>query len=391
MPKLRNVALIIDASQPYDRKVVQGVAAYVRQAGHWSIYLEENPLQKLPDWRRWSGDGIIADLDDRKVAEAVGGLDIPIVGIGGGYGWYDPASRIPYFASNDEAIGLLAAEHLLERGFRSMAFCGFPRTRTNLWSDARGKAFKQHVVKAGCPCSVYAGQHRSARNWDELQRGLSQWLAALPKPLGLMACDDVRARHVLEACGRLGLRVPDDVAVIGVDNNEMLCELSTPPLTSVEQGLRRMGYEAAGLLDRLMGGEKPAQLRYVIDPEAVVTRRSTEALAVDDSEIQSAVRFVRDHAAEGIQVPDVATAIQVSRSTLERRFKKLIGRSVREEIQRVQLERAKQLISTTNLPLKQVAQQAGFHQVPYMTTLFRRRYGDTPAAYRENMRRSGGL
>ena len=387
MPKLRNVALVIDASQPYDRKIVQGVSAYLRDVGQWSVYIEERPGQKLPDLRRWSGDGIIADFDDPHVADALRHLKIPVVGVGGGYGRYDPASGIPYFVSNEDAIARLAAEHLLERGFTNMAFCGFPRTATNPWSDARAKAFCKRVVKAGLVCSVYVGRQRSARSWDLLQQELADWLAPLPKPLGLMACDDARARHVLEACKRLGLRVPDDVAVVGVDNNEMICELSTPPLSSVEQGLRRMGYRAAALLDRLMSGKKLSRSRYVIDPETVVTRRSTEALAIGDAEVAAAARFVRDHACENIRVPDVADAIHVSRSTLERKFAAMVGRSVHDEIQRIRIERVRQFLATTTLPMKQIAVRAGFRNLPYMTTLFRNRFGCTPTKWREQATR----
>ncbi len=390
MPKLRNVALIIDSSQPYDRKIVQGVAAYVREVGRWSIYLEEGRRQKIPDLRGWSGDGIIADFDDSRVANALRRLKIPIVGIGGGYGGYDPKSGIPYFVSNEAAIARLAAEHLLERGLIHLAFCGFPRTQTNRWSEARMNAFRARVAEAGLRCWTYTGRHHTARHWDELQQGLADWLGALPKPLGLMACDDDRARHVLEACRRLGLRVPDDVAVIGVDNNEMICELSTPPLSSVEQGLRRMGYEAAALLERLMAGKKASALSYVIDPETVITRRSTEMLAVDDADVAAALRYVRDHACQGIRVHEVAAAIHVSRSTLERRFAQRMGRSVHDEIHRVRLERARQLVSTTNLPLSQVALQAGFRHLTYMTSMFRRHVGYTPAKYRERLRLAYG-
>jgi len=390
MPKLRNVALIIDASQPYDRKIVQGVAAYARQSGRWSIYLEECGRQKIPDLRRWSGDGVIADFDDLRVARAVRRLKIPVVGIGGGYGGYDPRSGIPYFASNEKEIARLAAQHLLDRGLTNLAFCGFPPTATNRWSEVRMKSFEAYAARAGRPCWTYTGRHRTPRDWDRLQRGLADWLSGLPKPLGVMACDDARARHVLEACRRLGLRVPDDVALIGVDNNEMLCELSPTPLSSVEQGLRRMGFEAAALLDRLMAGRKPSRLRYVIDPESVVTRRSTDVLAVDDPDVAAALRFVRDRACDDIGVPDVAEAIHVSRSTLERRFKAMMGRTVHAEIQRVRIERARQLTAATDLPLKQIAQQSGFRHLTYLTSLFRRRIGQTPAQYRRQIRLSQG-
>ncbi len=388
MPALRNVALVIDASQPYDRKVVQGIAAYVRQAGNWSIYLEERPQEKMPDLDRWSGDGIIADLDDQNVAEALRRKSLPIVGIGGGYGGYDPASRIPYFVSNEDAIARLAADHLLERGLTHLAFCGFPRTRINLWSHARGEAFRRYLAGKGMQCSLYTGRHRSARRWDNMLKGLMDWLDSLPKPLGLMACDDVRARHVLEACRRLDLRVPDDVAVIGVDNNEMLCELTTTPLTSIEQGLRRMGFEAAALLDRMIGGATPSQTRFVIDPETVVTRRSTDVLAVADADVAEAARFVRERACDGIGVSDVVRAVQTSRSTLERKFKSLIGRTVHDEIQRIRLEHVARLLAISELTIKQVAAQNGFAHVPYMTTLFRRRYGCTPGQYRNRAKKT---
>jgi LacI family transcriptional regulator len=384
--KVRNVAMIIDASQPYDRKIVQGVAAYVREVGRWSIYLEEGRQQRIPDLRRWAGDGIIADFDDRDTANALRRAKIPVVGIGGGCGWYDPRSGIPYFVSNEEAIARMAAEHLLERGFSHMAFCGFPRTKSNPWSSARERAFQECVERAGANCSTYTGRHCTARNWEALQRDLADWLDSLPKPLGLMACDDVRARHVLEACRRLNLRVPDDVAVIGVDNNEMICDLSTPPLSSVEQGLRRMGYEAAALLDQLMAGRKPAKLRYVIDPEAVVTRRSTDVLAVEDADVSAAVRLIRDRADMAIFVPEVARAAGLSRSTLERKFQAALGRSVHAEIHRVRMDRLRQLVAATDVPLKQVGAQMGFKHLPYMTRVFRRQFGCTPACYRRQAR-----
>jgi LacI family transcriptional regulator len=386
MTKRRNVAILIDASQPYDRKIVQGVAAYVRQGGHWSIYFEEVRRQRIPDLRRWTGDGIIADFDDREIAKSLEGVKIPVVGIGGGYGWYDPSSRIPYFVSNETAIASLAAEHLLERGFSHMAFCGFPRTKANLWSAARQKAFCDCVAKAGIACTTYFGRHRTVRDWEAMQRGLTEWLASLPKPVGVMACDDVRARHVLEACQRLGLRVPDDVAVIGVDNNEMVCDLSDPPLTSVEQGLRRMGYEAAVLLERLMAGKKPMKLRYVVDPDTVVTRRSTETLAIADEEIAAAMRIIRDCNGIGLLVPRVAAGVGLSRSTLERRFEAVLGRTVHDEIQRVRFEQVRRLVASTDMPLKQIATQTGFRHLSYMTAAFRQRFDCTPAVFRRRTR-----
>jgi len=387
MARLRHVALIVDAADPYDRKIISGVGAYVKEVGNWSLYVETDPLEKLPDLRRWQAHGIIADFDDRKVAAVVRGLGIPVVGVGGGYGWYDPATGIPYFASDNEQIARLAAEHLLDRGFRRLAYYGYPRTRTNGWSEDRARAFKQRAAEAGIECSIYTGRRETARKWRDLQQGLTAWLRSLRTPVGLMGCNDAGARHVLEACRTIGARVPEDVALIGVDNDETICDLTSPPLSSVEQGARRMGYEAAALLDRLISRRKPSQLRFVIEPEGVVVRRSTDTLAIEDPDVALAVRFIRDRACEGITVYDVVRQVAVSRSTLENRFKTVMGRTIHAEIERVRIERAKELIAQTVLPLKQVAAQAGFKYVQYLTKLFRLRLGQTPGEFRNHARR----
>ena len=384
-----HVAVIVDAARPYDRKIIGGVAAYMKEVGAWSLYVEEDPLQKLPDLRAWQGHGIVANFDDRKVAAAVQGLGIPVVGVGGGAGWYDPASNIPYYSIDNSQVARLAADHLLDHGFRRMAFYGYPPTRINRWCDERAAAFQRRVEEAGCHWSVYTGRHETARKWADLQRGLVAWLTKLEKPLGLMACNDVRARHVLEACRSIGLRVPEDVAVIGVDNDEMICELTNPPLSSVEQGARRLGYEAAALLDRLMRGGHASEQRFVLAPGGVIARRSTDALAIEDAEIAQAIRFLREHACARIGIDEIARAVGMSRSSLQRRFKAIMGRTIHDEIERLRFHRAEQLLSETELPLKQVAQQAGFNYVQYLTTLFRRRHGRTPREFRAASRTLG--
>jgi len=387
----RHVAVIVDAARPYDRKIIGGVAQFVRERGGWSLYVEEDPLQKLPDLRRWRGHGIIANFDDRKVAAAVRGLKTPVVGVGGGFGWYDPDSCIPYYSTDDRAIAQLAAEHLLDRGFRRLAFYGYPPTRITRWSAQRAEAFQRFAEQSGSPCSIYTGRHGTARQWTELQRGLMAWLQSLRTPVGLMACNDVRARHVLEACRTLGLRVPEDVALIGVDNDEMICELTDPPLSSVEQGARRLGYLAAELLDRLMRGRKPPQMRLTVQPEGVVARRSTDVLAIEDADVAAAVRLIRQRACGRIGIGEVAARVGVSRSTLKTRFKSVMGRTIHDEIQRVRLQRAEQLIAEPDLPLKQIAVQVGFQYVQYFTKLFGRHFGQTPAQFRRGRIQRPGL
>jgi LacI family transcriptional regulator len=378
--RIRHVALIYDATRAYDLKVMTGVAAYLQEGADWNVYIEENSLkdQRLPDLRTWKGDGIIADFDNPRVAAAVVESKLPAVAFGSGYGWYAPESRIPYFFTNNRAIAHLAADHLLDRGFRNFAYCGYPRTPINGWSEERERAFVARLKRRGLTCSV----HRGGRGWTAMQKALGEWLEALPKPLGVMAANDNRARQVLEACRAQSLRVPEEVAVIGVDNDELLCQLSSPLLTSVEQGARRVGREAAVLLDRIMDGRKPRRRRMVIDPESVVTRRSTDILAIEDPVAAKAMYFIWEHALRGIKVKDVAEAVTCSRAALETRFKTALGYSVHTAIGNVRLEQARRLVRDTNLSLKQIAAQTGFKSVQHMTTVFGRAFGQPPAGYR---------
>jgi LacI family transcriptional regulator len=382
--RMRKVALIYNATQGYDLKVVSGVAAYLREGARWNVYLEENSLkdQRLPDLHTWQGNGIIANFDDPRVATAVIRSKLPTVGFGSGYGWYSSKSRIPYFSSNKGEVARLAADHLMERGFRHFAYCGYPRSQTNGWSEERGQAFAEYVKLRGFPCQIYRGRYKSSHEWAAIQRSLSQWLVSLPKPVGLMAADDERARQVLEVCRASGLRVPEHVAVIGVDNNELLCQLSTPLLTSVDQGAMRVGYEAAALLDRMMAGKKPRQRWFRIEPVGVVMRHSTDILTIEDTRVANAMAFIREHACEGIKVREVVAATFMSRKSLETHFKAVMGQSVHTAIRRAQLERARVLIHETDLPVKQVAPRTGFKSVQHMTNVFTKMFGVPPAKYR---------
>jgi LacI family transcriptional regulator len=361
-----------------------GVAAYLQERRHYSVYIEESALkdQHLPDLRSWAGDGIIADFDDPAVAQLVMQSGLPAVAFGGGYGWYVEGSSIPYFYTNNHAIARLAADHLLERGFKHFAYCGYARTPINGWSHEREDAFVTQIEGLGASCAVFRDRQRPMREWAGLQRSLGEWLRKLPKPVGVMAANDSRGRHLLEACRANDLIVPDQVAVIGVDNDELLCRLSTPPLSSVEQGARRLGYAAAAELDRIMLGRKPHRKHFVIDPAIVVTRQSTDVLAIDDHNVAQAMTFIRQRACDGIGVPQVVGAAGISRSGLETRFNKVLGYTIRTAIRRTQLERARHLVSETDVPLKQVASQTGFKSVQHMTTLFVQAFGDTPARHR---------
>jgi LacI family transcriptional regulator len=381
---VRHVALIYDATRAYDLSVMAGVAAYVRQGAPWSVYIEESSLkdQRLPRLASWRGDGIVANFDDPRVVRAVLASGLPTVAFGSGYGWYAPSLRIPYFFTNNKKIAHLAADHLLDRGFRNFAYYGGTRTRTNGWSVEREHAFSGRVKKKGCRCWIYRDPRRAGRDWETLERDLGAWLLSLPKPAGLMADNDQRARLVLEVCRTASLQVPDEMAVIGVDNDELLCQLSTPLLSSVEQGARRIGHEAAALLDRVMSGRKPRRMSLVVDPSGLVARGSTDILAIEDRTVAEAMRYIREHACEGIQAQDVADALDVSRSGLDAHFKSALGRTIRTAIRALQLERTRQLVNDPTLSLKEIASKMGFKSVQFMTAAFGKAFGRPPAQYR---------
>jgi LacI family transcriptional regulator len=385
--RIRRVALIYDAKLPYDLKVISGIARYVQEGADLNIYIEEDALksQRLPDLRSWHGDGILADFDDPGVAATVSGARLPVVGFGGGYGWYSRQSSIPYFFSNQTAVANLAADHLIERGFQHFAYCGLLPTRSNLWDQERCRAFAERIEARGFSCHVYPVVHRTTRQWNSVLASLGNWLNTLPKPVGLMAANDKRARHVLEACHAYDLQVPEKVAVIGVDNDEVLCELSSPRLSSVEQDARRIGYEAIALLDRLMGGEKLRQRHFFIDPLGIVTRGSTDIMAVEDRLIASAITFIQSGASRRIRVKDVAKSVAISRSSLETRFKTAMGQTIGAAIRKAQLRRAQRMVAETNLAMKEIAATTGFKSVQHMTTSFGKVFGQTPAQYRKRI------
>jgi LacI family transcriptional regulator len=338
----------------------------------------------VPTWlKKWSGDGIIARIESAAIADAVLASGLPAIDV-------SAARYVPdllYVETDDAEIARLAAEHLLQRGFRHFGYCGDPRFN---WSNWREQHFHQWIAQAGFDCRIY--QPTSKRSgpapWEQEREEIGTWLLSVPKPVGVMACYDIRGREVLDVCRQRGISVPDEVAVISVDNDELICDLADPPLSSVIPDVLRTGYEAARLLDLLMAGRTELPLAHLIKPLGIVTRNSTDVLATDDIDISAAVRFIRAHAIEGIKVDDVLRAVPLSRRVLEFRFEKLLGRSPHEEITRVQIERVKELLTETDLSLPAIAHRAGYKHVEYMSVVFKRETGLPPSLFRTHHRRN---
>jgi LacI family transcriptional regulator len=373
------VALIVETSLAPGREILRGIARYVREEGPWTIAHEPRTLEEsVPGWlRRWKGDGIIARVQDQRLARTLAAIGVPTVDV---LGVVD-GLPFPLVHVDDEAIGRLGAEHLLDIGFRRFGFFGIEGEN---WSHRRGDAFARRIQAAGCSCVSYAMSRQTARQerWEDSERDLSAWLGALPKPAGLMIASDQLGPHTLEASRRAGVVVPDDLGVIGVDNDGPLCEVSNPPLSSVWPDHRRVGYEAARLLADLMRGAAPPRKPLFLPPREVKARKSTGALAIEDRDVAQALRFIRENGCRPIDVEDVVRVVPLSRSVLQRRFRALLGRSVHDEIVRLRIARARELLQETDLPLAEIAERAGFRHQEYMGAVFRRRLHVTPGSLR---------
>ncbi len=370
-----HVALIVESSIAYGRGLLRGIARYLREHGPWSIFLEQRELgAALPDWiRAWKGDGILTRTADPRILRA----GLPTVGL---YDRGPDRLKLPMILNDNEAVGRLAARHLLDRGFRRLVYFG---PAGEYWSELRWQGVRE--------LSADAQRHVSVRGrWELQQERLAAWLRRLPRPFGLVAANDMHGLRALDACRRAGLAVPEDVAVVGVDDDAELCELSDPPLSSVRLNPERAGFEAAALLDRLMQGRKAPREATLVGPLGVTSRPSTDILAIDDPSVARAIHVIRRRAFEGISVEELMREIPLSRRALEHRFRQRLGRTPKEEIQRLRLERARVLLAGTDLPVARIAEQLGFHQAAYLSAVFRRELGTTPAAYRKRQRPQRG-
>jgi LacI family transcriptional regulator len=380
-PRRPQVALLVETSNAYARGLLQGIVHYIREHAPWSFHLmEQGRGDDPPAWlAQWRGDGIIARIETPRIARANVRAGVPAVDVS--------AARLvpglPWVETDDAQIARLAAEHLLERGFKHFGFCGDARFN---WSAWREEHFCARVRAAGGTVSCYRPTAEAAGDLAAQAADLRRWLADLPKPVGIMAAYDSRGQQVLDACRGAGLAVPAEVAVIGVDNDELLCDLATPPLSSVIPNAHRAGYEAAALLDGLMAGRSVGAEARLIAPLGVAARQSTDVLAVDDRDVARAVQFIREHACDGINVADLLRAVPLSRRVLEQRFRRLLGRTPREEILQVRLARVRQLLSETDLPLYQIAERAGFEHAEYLSVVFKRETGQMPSAFRSATR-----
>ena len=360
--------------------MLKGVAQYERTHAPWSAFLDdEMRAETEPRWlssKKWSG--VISRHTTPALVKCCASRKIPLVDLND----VQLFPGVPKLRPDNVAIGHLGAEHLIERGFSSLAFCGFAN---ETWSCERRDGFCEAARLAEHDVKVldveYPGDLTPV--WDEKQvEELAVWLRTLPKPVGVMACNDMRALQISSAASNAGLLVPEEVAVLGANNDSIRCDLAYPSLSSVATNPFQSGYLAAEMLHRLIAGEKPEKLETRIDPLGVVTRQSTDLLAIKDRSMASALAYIREHACKGISVDQVIHHASASRSLLEKKFRQHLGRSPHAEIRRVQVAKIKQILVETDFPLKKIAELTGFEHVEYMCVLFKRTTGTSPGEYR---------
>jgi LacI family transcriptional regulator len=360
--------------------MLKGIALYTRSHRAWQAFLDdEAKAEGDPSWireRRWSG--VISRHTTPGMVEACAGLKIPLVDLSDS----EPYLNVPKIRPDNAGVGHLGAEHFLERGFRHLAFSGFGNCG---WACERRDGFVEAARLEDREVVVHDVDYPGdlTPDWDDAQTAqLVQWLDQLPKPVGVMACNDMRALQVMAAAEAAQLPVPEQVAILGANNDSVRCDLAYPPLSSVATDPFQSGHLAAETLDRLMRGLPVEHPQLRVDPRGVVTRHSTDVLAVDDRNVAAALSFIREHACDGITVDQVLRRAAASRSQLEKKFRRYLGRSPQAEIRRVQIERIQRLLGETDYPLKKIAELTGFEHEEYMSVVFKRITKLTPGEFR---------
>ncbi len=381
--RCRRVAVLVDTSTTWGRAVLRGINSYRLQHGQWEIFVEARGLEeRLRVPRGWRGDGVIARVSTLEMARELKAMQIPVVNVSG---IEIPEATFPRVTTDLPASARLAATHLLERGFKHFAYFGLVGLN---YVNAHRTVFAELVRRAGGDFFSLAVRPMvgAEPDWRLDLASLGEWIKGLPKPIAVLCWNASSAREIVFACHEAGVPVPEEVAVLSQANDEALCETSVVPISGIAVSGEGIGMQAAKLLDGLMCGRKAPRQPILIAPLGVVTRQSTDTLAIGDSAVVKALSFLRQNPGAHIHVEDVARQAGVSRRVLERRFVELLDRTPADEIRRVHLERACQLLVETDMALSQVAEIAGFSSQAYFSDLFRRQNGVAPLQYRRKHR-----
>lgn len=383
---VHRIALLFNANKVYDREIIEGIGAYLTSTRVvWDLFLEEDFRCRLNGMRDWTGDGIIADFDDPQVCATLRDVKVPVVGIGGSY--RDAAmypQGVPYIATDNGKLVRMAYDHLIEQGLPHFAVYSLPESPGTLWASERESSFCDMVAGDGLEPLVYRGYATSAAGWSDASEELIAWLHSLPKPVGIVAVTDARARQLLQACMMADIPVPEQVAIVGIDNDPLARTLCRIPLTSVQQGTEEMGRTATHVLHRMLHGADHSQTRVLVPPVKLHVGGSSLHRPQRDPLVMRALHYIRQYACLGIKTDQVADYVGVSRSLLEEHFRRHLKQSVHQQILSHKLETAQRLLRDGEMAYADIAVRCGFTSLQYLYAVFRRELGCTPKQFQES-------
>lgn len=382
--KIRRVALLIESSRGYGRGLIRGIGKFIDEHANWQIeYRPRGLSEPVPHWiRNWQGDGIMARINNLRALRLLMKTGLPVVDLRRMF----LTPSIPQIGPDDQVAVEMLFRHFRNRGFQRFAFVGLPR-HEHVFMDLRRDGFRRLVTERKFPFQeLEISLEEFEGNGSRGERRMIRWLKKIPERTAVLACNDDLGLQVLNACRTAGISIPETLAVAGIGNDECLCEISAPKLTSIDLNPIRIGLEAAMILQKMMDGQNDIPPAIKISPNRIVPRASTNTIASDDAIVSAMVQYIRQEACNGIAVRDVLLRSKISRSSLENRFKESIGHSVFQEIIAVRLERVQELLVSTDLTIKEITVQTGFNYQGYLMQTFQKQFGMTMKAFRRAYR-----
>ena len=377
MENSKKIALLIETSTSYGRELIRGIAQYADLNASWIFFNEPRGIMdKLPRLYKWKPDGII--MRDTPENMKLLKLSIPtIISIR----YKKTVDNIPNIISDSNEIGKIATNYFRNKGFTQFAFCGFDNMP---WSKERESALKNEIAPKE---NLYIYRNKKIKSdYEQELVWLSRWLKSLPKPIALLACNDVKGATIIEACKLAKVKIPQEIAILGVNNDDMICEITSPPLSSISLDIKNAGYEAGKTLDKMIKDGKKENKKIVVKPQRIVTRSSTDIFAINDPIIALALHYISQNSKTIIQVDDVADYVGTNRRNLERRFRQFLKRSIYEEIKRCKIELISKILIESNMSIWEIAHNMGFSDNHHISRYFKSAKGISPLKFREQFR-----
>ena len=379
---MAKILLLTDFSSGYSRNLLKGIVRYSKEVGNWSF--QRMPLyyrmlygeNGVVEWaKKWQADAIIAQLTDVNI-ELLNDLNIPIIV----QNYRDRNKAVSNLTGDYFNTGVMAAKFFLNRGHRNFAFYGF---KGAIWSRERADGYSHEIEKQGYKLAVLENDNKDKEEWSYNHTVLGNWLQSLPKPVALFACDDHFALQISETCNVYNINVPDDIAILGVDNDDLLCNISDPPLSSIVLDVENGGYNAGKLLHQLITKEITEPFNIVVNPLIIERRKSTEKYAVSDKNIRTILNYIEKNYANHLSVEELVKQVPLSRRVLEKKFKEETGESLYQYIQNYRIDQFTRLLITTDYSLFEAALQSGFENYKNVSRVFRKYKSLSPAEYRK--------